>query len=49
MTRDNRKLSNCTINAKLFEMIAKKTKSGLFFSNTASTNHAQNNNREVII
>jgi len=48
MTRDNRKLSNCTITVKLFEIIAKKTKSR-HFSSTASTTHAQNNNRKAII
>lgn len=46
MTGDHGRMSNCTVNAKLSETIAKKTERR-FFSNTASTNHAQNSNREV--
>lgn len=49
MTRNNRKLSNCTINDKPFDITAKKNKRRFFSSNTASINHTQNSNREVII
>lgn len=46
---NNRKLSNSTINDKPFEITAKKNKRRLYSSNTVSTKHTQNNNREVII